>query len=65
MPALLLKYRAFILAAAGLAVLTLFNYDLGMKALGNAGSQFIQMLLIIPPYLFCWDFLMSGYPVKR
>jgi len=49
MPALLLKYRAFILAAAGLAVLTLFNYDLGMKALGNAGSQFIQMLLIIPP----------------
>jgi len=49
MPALLLRYRVFILAAAGLAVLTLFNYDLGMKALGNAGSQFVQMLLIIPP----------------
>lgn len=46
---LLKRYRAFLVVAAGFIVLTLINYDLGIKALGNAGDQFVQMLLIIPP----------------
>ena len=61
-PALLIRYRAFILTAAGLAVLTLFNYDLGIKVLGNAGSQFVQMFLIIPPVFILLGLLDAWIP---
>jgi uncharacterized membrane protein YraQ (UPF0718 family) len=46
---LLKRYRAFIVVAAGLLLLTLINHDLGLKALTNSANQFFQMLLIIPP----------------
>lgn len=43
------RYRWFFLALAGVAALTLFNRELGMKALSTTGYSLKEMMLIIPP----------------
>lgn len=43
------RYRFFIIAVIAVGLLTLINYDLGMKAFGIAGYSLKEMALIIPP----------------
>ena len=43
------KYRAFIIALLAVLTLTIFNYNLGMKALSITAYSFKEMILIIPP----------------
>ncbi|MGE4485368.1 MAG: permease [Oscillospiraceae bacterium] len=49
MRALLKRYRAFIIAAAAIGVLSLVNRQIGLKAISISAYQFGQMLLVIPP----------------
>jgi len=43
------KYRAFLLTAVALLLLTLVNRDLGMEALGISTFSIKEMILVIPP----------------
>ncbi|MDW7662024.1 MAG: permease [Bacillota bacterium] len=43
------RYRGFILAAVGMFVLTLFNRELGMKAIDVTAYSFMEMITVIPP----------------
>lgn len=43
------RYRGFILAAASMFVLTLFNRELGMKAIDVTAFSFMEMITVIPP----------------
>lgn len=45
----LTRYRSFFLLLAALLLLTAFQPDLGMEALGISGSNFAAMLLVLPP----------------
>lgn len=49
MKALIKRYRVFFITAAAIAVLTLINYPLGIKALSVSAYSFKEMLLVIPP----------------
>lgn len=46
---LLRRYRAFLIAAAALGLLTLVNRELGTKAIDVTGYTLKEMLLVIPP----------------
>lgn len=46
---LLKKYRAFIITAAAIGVLTLINSQIGLRALSISANSFKEMLLVIPP----------------
>jgi uncharacterized membrane protein YraQ (UPF0718 family) len=43
------RYRAFIVVLAGLFVLTIFNPELGIKALSVTGYSLKEMIFVIPP----------------
>lgn len=43
------RYRAFIAVLLLIAVLTLINHKLGIKALNISANSFKEMLLVIPP----------------
>lgn len=43
------RYRFFIIAVIAVSILTIFNYDLGMKAFSVAGFSLKEMALVIPP----------------
>lgn len=43
------RYRWFLLAAAGILTLTIFNRALGLKAMDITAYSFKEMILIIPP----------------
>lgn len=43
------RYRWFLLAAAGILTLTMFNRTLGLKAMDITAYSFKEMILIIPP----------------
>nr|WP_319489574.1 permease [uncultured Caproiciproducens sp.] len=49
MKAILKKYRAFIITAAAIGILTIINSQIGFKALGISAYSFKEMLLVIPP----------------
>ena len=49
MKKILKRYAVFLAALAAVGILTLFYRDIGLKALGISVSQFLQMLLVIPP----------------
>ncbi len=49
MKSVLKRYRAFLIALAALGVLTLFNRQLAVKALGITSYSIKEMLLVIPP----------------
>lgn len=46
---LLKRFRFFIASVLIIAIITVFNHSLGLKALGIAGFSFKEMLLVIPP----------------
>ena len=46
---ILKRYRAFIIVAAAMVVLTIVNNEIGLKALSVSAYQFREMLLVIPP----------------
>lgn len=46
---ILKRYRAFLIAAAAVGILTLVNRELGFKALGISAYSVKEMLLVIPP----------------
>lgn len=43
------RYRTFFIVFFAMVILTLFNYNLGIKALKISGNQILSMLLVIPP----------------
>ena len=43
------RYRGFLFALAAMALLTIFNPGLGLKAVRITGSSVKEMLLVIPP----------------
>lgn len=43
------RYRALIVMLFAVAILTIFNYTLGMKAIGITVYSFKEMILVIPP----------------
>ena len=49
MKKVLKRYAVFIAALAAVGILTLFFREVGLKALSISVSQFLQMLLVIPP----------------
>jgi len=49
MKAILKRYRAFIITAVAIGVLTLINSKIGLKALSISAYSFKEMLLVIPP----------------
>ena len=49
MKKLIKRYRGFLAVLLGLLIFTLFNRELGVKALAIGGSSFLQMLFIVPP----------------
>ncbi|MDF2841350.1 MAG: permease [Clostridia bacterium] len=49
MKAYLKRYRAFLIVAILIAILTIFNNQLGLKAINIAAYSFKEMLLVIPP----------------
>ncbi|MGB7604430.1 MAG: permease [Lutisporaceae bacterium] len=49
MKTVLKRYRAFIIVSVIIGILTVFNYQLGMKALSITAYSFKEMLLVIPP----------------
>jgi len=49
MKATLKKYRAFIITAVAIGILTLINSQIGLKALSISAYSFKEMLLVIPP----------------
>jgi uncharacterized membrane protein YraQ (UPF0718 family) len=55
MKAIIKRYRAFLITAAAMGVLTLINHQIGFKAISISTYQIGQMLLVIPPV-----FIMLG-----
>jgi uncharacterized membrane protein YraQ (UPF0718 family) len=49
MKKLLKRYAVFLGALAAMGILTLLFREVGLKALSISASQFVQMLLVIPP----------------
>src|SRR5674476_477487 len=49
MKKILKRYRAFIVVATAVLILTIFNFELGMKALNITAYSFKEMVLVIPP----------------
>ncbi|NLI92556.1 MAG: permease [Peptococcaceae bacterium] len=49
MKKILKRYRAFLVVVAAVLVLTIFNYELGMKALNITAYSLKEMILVIPP----------------
>ncbi|PKM51895.1 MAG: permease [Firmicutes bacterium HGW-Firmicutes-7] len=49
MKLLLKRYRFFIGAMIGIGLLTIFNFDLGIKSLSISGYSLKEMILVIPP----------------
>ncbi len=49
MKAILKRYRAFIITAVAIGVLTLANSQIGLKAVSISAYSFKEMLLVIPP----------------
>ncbi|MBR0598541.1 permease [Sinanaerobacter chloroacetimidivorans] len=49
MKTILKRYRAFIIVAVAILILTIFNFELGMKALNITAYSFKEMILVIPP----------------
>ena len=49
MKTILKRYRAFIIVVVAIMVLTIFNFELGMKALNITAYSFKEMILVIPP----------------
>ncbi len=49
MKALLKRYRAFIVTAVAIGILTLINNQIGFKAISISAYSFKEMLLVIPP----------------
>lgn len=43
------RYLPFVVVAAAIGVLTLFNKELGLRTLAISGNTFLTMLLVIPP----------------
>jgi uncharacterized membrane protein YraQ (UPF0718 family) len=43
------RYKGFIAAVIGMLVLTLFNRELGMKAIDVTAYSFMEMITVIPP----------------
>lgn len=43
------RYRVFLIVLAAMLLLTLFNRQLGLKALSITGNSVKEMLLVIPP----------------
>lgn len=49
MKALLKRYRAFMIVAFMVGLLTIINQNVGLKALSITASSFKEMLLVLPP----------------
>jgi uncharacterized membrane protein YraQ (UPF0718 family) len=49
MKAILKRYRAFIITAIAIFILTIINSQIGLKALSISAYSFKEMLLVIPP----------------
>ena len=49
MKKVLKRYRGFIIVIVAVLVLTIFNYELSMKALNITAYSFKEMILVIPP----------------
>lgn len=49
MKKLIKRYRVFLIVFIAMIVLTIFNRQLGLKALSITGNSVIEMLLVIPP----------------
>ena len=49
MKKILKRYRAFIVVLVAVLVLTIFNRELGMKALNITGYSLKEMIFVIPP----------------
>jgi len=49
MKAVLKRYRAFIITAIAIGILTIINSQIGLKALSISAYSFKEMLLVIPP----------------
>jgi hypothetical protein len=49
MKKLLRRYRAFLIAVVMMILVTLFNRQLGLKAIGISGYSIKEMIMIIPP----------------
>ena len=49
MKKLLKRYRYFIGTIIAVGILTIFNYNLGMKSFSIAAYSFKEMALVIPP----------------
>jgi len=49
MKTILKRYRAFIIVSVIVGIITVFNYNLGMKALSITAFSLKEMLLVIPP----------------
>lgn len=49
MKAIVKKYRAFLMVAAAVGILTIINRPLGVKAIEISAYQIKEMLLVIPP----------------
>lgn len=43
------RYRSFIIVAFGMLIVTLFNRELGMKAIDVTAYSFKEMIIVIPP----------------
>lgn len=49
MKTILKRYRTFIIVSIAILVFTIFNFELGMKALNITAYSFKEMALVIPP----------------
>lgn len=49
MKTILKRYRTFIIVSIAILVFTIFNFELGMKALNITAYSFKEMVLVIPP----------------
>lgn len=43
------RYRAFLIVLTAIGILSIVNYQLGLKALSISANSFKEMLLVIPP----------------
>ncbi|WP_163195654.1 permease [Clostridium thermarum] len=62
MKALLKRYRVFVAVSIGIIMLTIFNYDVGTKALNIAAYSFKEMLFVIPPVFLLLGLLDTWVP---
>ncbi|KNZ43537.1 permease [Acetobacterium bakii] len=49
MKKILKRYRAFLVVLGAMLILTIFNMELGMKAISVIGFSLKEMILVIPP----------------